>query len=127
MEMVNCPKCGKVFNRTSASPICKACEKLEEEIFESVRKYLEDNPNCSMAALAEATDVSPKKILRYIREGRIEISNDGGIDLRCAQCGKPIKKGRYCDQCVISINQEVGELFKKKKSETVMHTYKDKR
>ena len=127
MEMVNCLKCGKVFNKTSSSPICKACEKEEEEIFETVRKYLEDHPDCSMAELSDATKVTPKKILRYIKEGRIEISKSGGIDLRCTQCGKPIKKGRYCDQCVITINQEVSEMFKKK-SGTVMHTYnKDKK
>ena len=128
MEMTNCPRCGKVFNRTTATPICKECEKAEEGVFESVRSYLEENPNVSMAELAEATGVTPKKILRYIKEGRIEISKDsGGIDLRCSQCGKPIKKGRYCDQCVISINQEVGELFKKK-STSGMHTFnKDKK
>lgn len=110
MEMRNCPRCRKVFNYIS-SPICESCEKEEEKIFESVRDYLKQNPNFTLAQVSEATGVSAKKILKYVKEGRLEISKGMHGEIKCEQCNKPISKGKYCDSCVIQISQQVEDMF----------------
>ena len=112
MEVVNCPRCGKMFTKMR-DPLCKECMKEEEDLFQKVREYLDENPNTSLPEVAEATGVSTKKIMRYVREGRLEASQYvGGVT--CERCGKPIKLGRYCEKCIIAINTEVTAAFSKK-------------
>jgi len=110
MEVKNCPRCGKIFT-VIRSPFCPACEKLDEEVFQRVKSYLEDNPNQSLVEVAAACDTSTKKILGYVRDGRLLASEGLQGELVCAACGKPIQHGRYCDKCVIKINQEIENTF----------------
>ena len=74
MNMVNCIKCGKVFQKMS-TPLCPECEKLDEKIFEKIKDYLSEHPESSLAEVAKATEVSTKKIMRYLKEGRLEASD----------------------------------------------------
>jgi len=122
MDIANCPRCGKLFSRMS-SPICELCEKEEEQIFQKVKQFVEENPNSPLETVATETEVSVKKIMKYLRDGRLEISSGmGNGTLKCDSCGKPINRGRYCDTCVININQQVTDAFAKKMPGVVMHT-----
>ena len=73
MQASNCPRCGRLFTKIR-SPVCPACEKAEEKGFEALRTYIDENPGCSLAELSEATNTPAKRILQYIRDGRLEIS-----------------------------------------------------
>ena len=126
MEMANCPKCGKLFSKTS-SPLCVECSKVEEELFQKVKKYLEDNPNSSIQEISTANGISPKKVLRYLKEGRLEISNGLKGVLRCTQCGKSISSGRFCDKCIIDFNHEMDTAAAKRKAEAKSTYYTDKK
>ena len=110
MEVVNCPRCGKLFTRI-INPICPSCEKDEEQTFQTVRTFVKENENCTISELSEGTGVSKKNILKYIREGRLEISKGMRGDVRCRICGQPISKGQYCDTCIIRINQNIYDMF----------------
>ncbi len=116
MEARNCSRCGKVFTVISSS-ICPECMKAEEDGFQRIKVFIEENPMCRISELAEGTGVPPKRILRYIKEGRLEISKGMRDEVKCDKCGKPINTGRYCDACIIEINQTVNELFNKQKKE----------
>ena len=123
MDIRNCAKCRQVFNYVNSS-LCPTCTKEEEEIFESVRKYIIDNPKCTMIEVAEATEVSVKKITKYIKDGRIEISQGMHGELECELCGVPISKGKFCDSCVVKIGQDMSSAFsQKKKPAAAMHTH----
>lgn len=110
MEMQNCPKCGRLFTKMS-SKICPICEKEEEEIFKSVKDYLDENPSCTMAELSEVTGVSAKRILRYLKEGRLVVTKGMGNILVCESCGEPIQSGRFCEKCLVKLSNEVNELL----------------
>jgi flagellar operon protein (TIGR03826 family) len=112
MEIRNCPRCGKLFQALSQN-ICPNCVKKDEELFRSVKQYIDDNPNCTLAQLSGGTDVSAGRILRYVKEGRLIISQGMKGEIVCESCGKPIMTGRYCDSCVIKFNQDVENIFKK--------------
>lgn len=120
MDMRNCPKCKKVFAYTR-SPLCSTCEREEEQLFEKVRDYIKENPICTLSEVASATKASSKKIMKYIKEGKIEISQGMHGEVQCEQCGKPIAKGKYCDKCVININQTVDDMFTPKAKTAKMH------
>ncbi len=113
MDMQNCPKCGRLFAKVS-SKICPICEKEEEAIFQKVKAYLDENPGCIMAELLEATGVSAKKVLRYLREGRLVVSKGMENVLACESCGEPIVTGRFCDKCIVKLNNQAMELLPKK-------------
>ena len=124
MEAVNCPKCGKLFTRIM-NPLCPSCDKEEEQAFQTLRNYIEENENCTIGELSKETGVSQKRILRLIREGRLEISKGMRGEVRCMTCGGPIAKGQYCDACIIKINQNINDMFSnavdKQRQGAIMH------
>ena len=115
MEVVNCPRCGRVFTRIN-KPVCPACVKEDEETFEKVRTYIKDNPMCTLVSLSEETKVSVKRIVQYIRDGRLEITKAMEGEITCTICGKPILTGRFCDKCSLDIKRTALE---KKQEENV--------
>lgn len=99
MELRNCPECGSVFTFVRTN-LCPACQKKDEEDFRKVRSFIMRNANASILKISEETEVSEKKIMRYIREGRIRIAPDNeGIVVQCEVCGKRIPSGRLCEAC----------------------------
>ena len=101
MNAINCPRCGKLFTRTGP-PICNECVKAEADKYEEVRTFVKENPHCSAQEVSEVCDISIKRILHYVREGKLEIS-EGMADLNlCSKCGRPIKSGRLCERCAKS-------------------------
>lgn len=102
MSLENCRKCKKLFDRVN-SPICPSCWKEEEETFEKIRHYIKENPHSKLQEVSEETGVSEKKIMGYIREGKIEWTKGlSESSLNCKKCGKPIKVGTLCNSCMVS-------------------------
>lgn len=64
-----------------------------------VRRYLDENPGAEIPAVAEATGVSEKEIIRFIKEGHLVVFEAKGIKYPCEACGKPISIGRFCPTC----------------------------
>ncbi len=125
--MTNCPKCGKLFARRNR-PICDNCFKKDEETFEKARQYLKENPASDMDTVVEETGATKKQIMRWIREGRIDMMLDGDNTLKCAKCGKVIKQGRICNSCAAKLQSGLGGINKpvtqevKKKSNVIKVT-----
>ena len=128
MEMANCLRCRKVFPRIK-DPICEECKKKDEELFTKVRLYLEENPTSTVRKISEETGASAKKILAWLREGRLEIAEATG-DLKCRQCGVDITTGQFCDPCANEMSRQIDNLMGEKpmlsaepaKKGIVMHT-----
>jgi len=117
MDFTNCVRCGKLFNRGTI-PICESCVKREEEDFLRIKDFIYENPNSSMSKVAEGTGVSLKRILKYLKEGRLELSPDViGNDFTCERCDAPITTGKYCKKCQAEFSSEVNELFRKDEPE----------
>jgi len=99
MELKNCPECGKLFVYVHRN-LCPDCLKKDEENFEQVREYLNNNPKATIEEVSKGTDVPVKKILGYLKEGRLILqSNNVNITLNCEICGEPILTGRICAKC----------------------------
>ncbi|MCL2840146.1 MAG: flagellar protein [Defluviitaleaceae bacterium] len=109
METKNCPRCGKVFVKIR-EPICDPCVKEEEKIFENVRAYVRENQNKTIKEVSEACNVQPKRILQYIRDGRLEAGQGMNGEIVCSKCGKPIFIGRMCESCIVETNLQVNGM-----------------
>lgn len=116
MDLINCAKCGRVFGY-SGSEVCSRCTGNDEDDFKKVKDYLYDNPGSNIVEVSEATEVSEKKILRYLRESRIEVREDDNALLDCEGCGESIKSGRYCDKCAGKLKKEFTSVTKPQKEE----------
>lgn len=98
-DIRNCPRCGKIFSYLR-SPICPNCQQEEEAEFQIVKQYIYDYPGVNMAVVAQETGVSIEKIMRFLREERLELTSDSdNLILECERCHVPIKSGRFCDSC----------------------------
>ncbi len=105
-------------------------EKRETNV-ETVRRHIKDNGDQTLEEVAEATEVSVKKILKYIKEGRIEVSDNSSMSYECESCGKPIYKGRYCSICAKKIQNKFSNSFAKpseqpSKPKSVMYSQQNK-
>lgn len=126
MEMRNCKKCGKVFS-SFGDKICPECKREEDELFTKVKDYIYDHPHASIKEIAEETQVSEDTILRYLREGRIEVADDSLSTLTCEKCGKSIKSGRYCQECSTKLANQMNAAVAMSKARAeyngpIMHT-----
>jgi len=110
LNATNCPRCGRFFTQIR-SPICPACEKADEEVFQKLKVYIDENPACTMAELSQSTSISVGRITQFIREGRLEISKGMMNDITCEMCGKPVRTGRYCDKCAVEMLRRVNTMF----------------
>ncbi|MFA7573085.1 MAG: TIGR03826 family flagellar region protein [Lutispora sp.] len=127
-EIRNCPRCGKIF-AYSYSAICNKCMEAEEEEFKLVKEYIYDNSGASISEVSDATGVSADKIMRFLREERLEIDSDvSNMILECESCGRPVRTGRYCEECKNSITNEMRREFgiSQRRRETIKTTGKEK-
>jgi flagellar operon protein (TIGR03826 family) len=100
MSLVNCPLCGKLFVRTTRN-MCPDCLAKEQSDFEKVKDCLYENPGANVEQISEITGVSAKRVIHFLKEGRLELSEDNkNLLLKCEACGEPIRTGRFCESCV---------------------------
>lgn len=110
MELKNCKRCGKLF-AYSRNDVCPDCVRREEETFQLVRDFLKEFPGSKITEVNQNTGVSIKKLMQYLREGRIEILDDGQNYLKCLKCGEPIKVGKYCEKCFRNYRETINNLY----------------
>ena len=106
-ELKYCKMCKKMFTYYGGAVLCNECKEKDELDFKKVRDYLRDNKGASLQEVSEATEVSINRINRYLKEGKIEVSDDSPLKLKCERCGEPIPSGRFCNKCAASLGQEM--------------------
>ncbi|MBR6381377.1 MAG: flagellar protein [Lachnospiraceae bacterium] len=99
MNARNCRRCGKIFNYVVGMPICPACKEAMEVKFQEVKEYVREHKGVGIREVAEACDVDPQQIRQWLRDDRLEMTEDSAIMLNCEGCGTPIRSGRFCDKC----------------------------
>jgi flagellar operon protein (TIGR03826 family) len=108
VELKNCKKCGKLFSYIGGSFICPACKDEEEALFQAIKKYLRENPGASVSQVSSELGIGIERIKKFLKDGRLEIiGDDGQPALICERCGKPIKTGRFCEDCNRNITIEL--------------------
>lgn len=108
MALRNCPECKRLFTG-GTHDICTDCMKKEEEDYEKVAQYLKKNPKSSIEDVTEETEVTRKKIIKFLKEGKIlgaEITTGEPL-LMCSSCGEPITEGKLCRKCADALSQKL--------------------
>ena len=100
MNVRNCRLCGRIYNYMMGPNICPACKDGMEAKFQEVKEYIRSHKGCGIPEVAEACDVEAAQIRQWLREDRLEVTEDSAIFLSCESCGAAIRSGRFCDKCV---------------------------
>ena len=99
MNVRNCRNCGRIFNYISGSILCQVCREKMEEKFQEVKEYIRAHPGVGIPEVSEACDIEASQIRQWLREERLEVTEDSAIFLSCEGCNAPIRCGRFCDKC----------------------------
>lgn len=82
------------------------CRREDEEDFKKVKEYIDENPGANISEVSEETEVDTRKIISFLRQGRLEVENKDNLLLDCERCGVPIKTGRFCKKCTAEMQRE---------------------
>ncbi|MBR1445038.1 MAG: flagellar protein [Firmicutes bacterium] len=119
MAAVNCPRCGRAFQVKDTEvehldKVCPKCERIDEDTFQVIKKYLEENPMATVTDVVEDTGISVKTITRFLRQGRLEVTQGMSGFLKCLKCGTPIRTGKYCDVCEMYMIKKFNHSLKER-------------
>jgi len=102
-----CPECARFVRENKSEP--KMAEPIaalkpmvleDEEMYEKVKDYIMSNPKASVSLIAEKNGVPITKIFEWIKEERLEFSDDSANAwFICEKCGARIRSGRFCSRC----------------------------
>lgn len=113
MNVVNCRKCGKLFNYIAGQHICPTCKEKSEQKFQEVKKYIQTHGRCSMAEVCEECDVEPGQVQSWIRQERLQFADDSPIKVACESCGAMIGSGKYCEKCKNEMSKNLSNMMTK--------------
>lgn len=115
LQFKKCKTCGRIFQSIHGLE-CPECIDDRERKFAIVRDYLYEYPGASMDEIVEETEVDPKLIIRFLKEGRLEMQNSKGL-LSCEKCGAPISSGTMCTSCKDKLAKAMESVLPKSMTE----------
>jgi hypothetical protein len=115
MALVNCVRCGNLFAPERDTNICPGCVAKENADLKIVTEYLRDYPLANAMEVSDRTGVSAVQIFRFVKQGCLILSAPTE-DYKCRMCGKAVKKGRLCQDCLDKV-KDLKETVKKKERE----------
>lgn len=121
-ELFACRKCRRLTNRLIAG-LCGACYSKQDELFTEVREYIYAHKKANMQEITREFNIEPLIIEKWIRDGRLEVTEDSPIKPVCERCGTSILTGKYCDNCKRQTLMNLGQVIKtgEKSNETVVN------
>lgn len=108
-ELSNCPKCGGLFVKNKFRDICQNCWKEEEEAYNAVYQFIRKRENraATIHQVVDATGVDEDLILKFIKTGRLKLTQFPNLGYPCDRCGKIIQNGKICNSCAEKLRKEL--------------------
>lgn len=99
-EIINCPRCGKIFAK-ALRPVCNDCFKEYEKMFQKVYAFMRkrENREATIPEIVEHTGVEEKYIHQFVKDGRLKPTHFPNLSYPCDSCGAFIREGRICSEC----------------------------
>jgi hypothetical protein len=112
VNLINCKKCGVLFQK-KLRDICDKCLEKENKSVEQIEKYIK---NCSAQFISfeminQKTGIELEEIEELYKKGRLTIITDRLL-AKCKICGVEIKctqgKSNFCAKCLNEVLSEDG-------------------
>lgn len=111
MNIKNCRVCGRIYNYVSGPNTCPACRESLEAKFQEVKEYIREHKGVGITQVAEACDVEPAQIRQWLKDERLEVTEDSALYLTCESCGAAIRSGRFCEKCKNNVTQDLKNIL----------------
>ncbi len=115
MALINCVRCGNLFVPEKDTNVCPACIANETELLKKVTDYLRDYPLANAMEVSDKTGVPAVQIFRFVKQGSL-ILTEPTEAFKCRMCGKEVKKGTLCQDCIDKV-KDLKESAQKKEKE----------
>lgn len=127
-QLTNCENCGQLYIKNAVRDVCEKCYRQEEEAYTTVYKFIRQRVNrtATMQQVVDGTGVEEKLIIKFIKKGRIHVSQFPNLGYPCDRCGAFIQTGKLCDSCKKDINSQITALDREEernRSEQKIKTY----
>lgn len=99
VEVLVCKGCKRLFHSVNGMVLCTECRQAAEDEFKMVKEYVRTHVDQGVKEVSEACNVSPQKILNWVREDRLYFADGLKVMLPCLACGTNISSGKYCKKC----------------------------
>ena len=109
-KLKNCASCGKMFVATRGEKLCRDCIIKEEEKEREVLDYVREHQGCPISDVIEAMGVTDKFIKNMINKGLFANIERSNMYYPCQSCGKPIRNGTYCSDCLSRLRNETKKM-----------------
>ncbi|WP_338778623.1 TIGR03826 family flagellar region protein [Metabacillus sp. FJAT-52054] len=121
-DLANCPKCNALFVQTQFRTVCADCYKIEEKQFETVYSFLRkrENRKAKIEEVVSGTEVAEELILKFIRLGRLQLSNFPNLGYPCEKCGNMIREGKLCSSCTKGLYDQLAQLQREEEHQRLM-------
>ncbi len=125
MDVLNCKSCGKLFVRQS-SDLCIDCIRKDHTDFEKVREFLRERRKIRTSPIdvEQAVGVKRETVLRYIRDGRLLMSEITQMEITCESCGKPSRDGTICADCREKLRRDLAQAMLDSSAPSKPRTYR---
>lgn len=116
-QLDNCKVCGNLFLKDHMD-YCLDCYKGIEEEYEVVAEFLKDekNRNSTLKKVSNATGVSMKRIMEFMRDGRIYAADFPELSYPCIHCGQEIQSQYMCQSCANRFTTDLNRALQKENS-----------
>ncbi|MDQ6422509.1 flagellar protein [Paenibacillus sp. LHD-117] len=123
MNLDNCPRCGKLFAKNFRD-VCPVCIRDIDKEYQLCADYLREFKGAMIGELSDQTGVSIKQITKFVREGRISMTNAPNLAYPCESCGMLIRENHICDNCRARLVKDTNQM---RRSEASKSTEEEKR
>ncbi|HWL11995.1 MAG TPA: TIGR03826 family flagellar region protein [Ureibacillus sp.] len=108
-ELKNCPSCGDFFNFTGVRDVCHKCAQKEEELYETVYRFLRKRENraATVERIVEATGVDQELLYKWVRKNRLHPTMFPNLGYPCDNCGHITNQGKLCQSCQDELKAEL--------------------
>jgi hypothetical protein len=83
MALINCERCGNLFNSLNGQLLCRECAISENNDLKKINEFLLCNPNATAEDASAVTVVSRRFIFKLIKNGSLSIKK---------QLSNPVKR-----------------------------------
>jgi len=108
-QIETCPSCGDIYVKNQFRDVCQKCWKEEEQAYDQVSKFMRrrENRAATMLQVVEAVGVKEELLLKFIRTGRLKVTQFPNLGYPCDKCGTIIRSGKLCEPCALEIKKDL--------------------
>lgn len=102
----HCKICNRILPSEYEFEMCPYC--IESELFREVKSYIREK-KVTEYDVAQHFDLPLRRVKAWIREGRIEYTQDESktsLGRHCARCGEIVALGELCPTCKMILKRQ---------------------